>query len=130
MNSKKLFETEPNWGRRVKCKNRSADSLLQLQPRKGVEMLILTRRIGEKLVVGGNVTVTVLGIRGNQIRIGIDAPPEVKVHREEIFKKINAERKPPVLRDTKTSVLKERTNPVSKTRKTLVLKQKKKLVGL
>ena len=55
-------------------------------------MLILTRRVGEKLVIGENVIVTVLGVKGNQIRIGIDAPPEVQVHREEIFKRILAER--------------------------------------
>jgi carbon storage regulator len=55
-------------------------------------MLILTRRVGEKLVIGENVTVTVLGVKGNQIRIGIDAPPEVKVHREEIFQRILKER--------------------------------------
>ncbi|KAA9131906.1 carbon storage regulator CsrA [Marinihelvus fidelis] len=55
-------------------------------------MLILTRRVGEKLVIGENVTVTVLGVKGNQIRIGIDAPPDVQVHREEIFKRILAER--------------------------------------
>ena len=55
-------------------------------------MRILTRRVGEKLVIGENVTVTILGVKGNQIRIGIDAPPEVQVHREEIFQRIVKER--------------------------------------
>ena len=55
-------------------------------------MLILTRRVGEKLIIGENVTVTVLGVKGNQIRIGIEAPQEVQIHREEIFQRILAER--------------------------------------
>lgn len=55
-------------------------------------MLILTRRIGEKLIIGENVTVTVLGVKGRQIRIGIDAPRDVTVNREEIFQRIVKER--------------------------------------
>ena len=55
-------------------------------------MLVLTRRVGEKLVIGENVTVTVLGVKGNQIRIGIDAPRDVTVNREEIFQRILKER--------------------------------------
>ena len=55
-------------------------------------MLILTRRVGEKLVIGENVTVTILGVKGCQIRIGIEAPLDIPVHREEIFQRILKER--------------------------------------
>ena len=51
-------------------------------------MLILTRRVGESLMVGDEVTVTVLEVKGNQVRIGIDAPKHISVHREEIFNRI------------------------------------------
>ncbi|MGC1550625.1 MAG: carbon storage regulator CsrA [Rhodanobacter sp.] len=54
-------------------------------------MLILTRRVGETLMIGDEVTVTVLGVKGNQVRIGINAPKDVAVHREEIFNRIKGE---------------------------------------
>ncbi|MFN3712807.1 MAG: carbon storage regulator CsrA [Alcanivoracaceae bacterium] len=55
-------------------------------------MLILTRRVGETLMVGDEVTVTVLGVKGNQVRLGVNAPKEVAVHREEIYLRIQHEK--------------------------------------
>ena len=54
-------------------------------------MLILTRRVGETVMIGEDVTVTVLGVKGNQVRIGVSAPRDVAVHREEIFERIKRE---------------------------------------
>ncbi|MAT50312.1 MAG: carbon storage regulator [Porticoccaceae bacterium] len=55
-------------------------------------MLILTRRVGETLVVGDDITITVLGVKGNQVRLGVNAPKDVSVHREEIYQRIQQEK--------------------------------------
>jgi len=58
-------------------------------------MLILTRRVGESLMVGDDITVTVLGVKGNQVRIGVNAPRDVAVHREEIYERIQSDESQP-----------------------------------
>ena len=55
-------------------------------------MLILTRKVGETLVIGDEITITVLGVKGNQVRLGVNAPKEVAVHREEIYQRIQREK--------------------------------------
>ena len=57
-------------------------------------MLILTRNVGEKIKIGDDISLTILGVQGNQVRIGIEAPREVSVHREEIYNRIEAEKDP------------------------------------
>ncbi len=58
-------------------------------------MLILTRRIGETLMIGDDISITVLGVKGNQVRLGVNAPKDVAVHREEIYERIQKEKSEP-----------------------------------
>lgn len=75
-------------------------------------MLILTRRIGESLTIGEDIKITLLGIKGNQVRIGIDAPKDVEVHREEIYDKIKRETRKANLK-TSDSVLEKASRILS-----------------
>jgi carbon storage regulator len=68
------------------------EALEQTIPGRAMRMLILTRKVGESIQIGDEVTVTVLGVKGNQVRIGVDAPKDVAVFREEIFQRIKRER--------------------------------------
>ena len=68
----------------------SGTELIQLTGKERT-MLILTRRVGETVMIGNDITVTVLGVKGNQVRVGVNAPKEVAVHREEIYERIKRE---------------------------------------
>ena len=66
-------------------------------------MLILSRKLGESIVIGDDINITVLGVTGNQVRIGVDAPKSVAVHREEIYQRIAHESSPPTSRRNQES---------------------------
>lgn len=79
-------------------------------------MLILTRRVGETIMIGNDVTVTVLGVKGNQVRIGVNAPKETAVHREEIYERIKRETQSGIVRSNATHELPKGERPGHQTR--------------
>lgn len=90
-------------------------------------MLILTRRVGETIVIGDDVVVTVLGIKGNQVRIGINAPKDVSVHREEIYQRIQQEKNvTPATEEPAAAAPAATAVPVRKKRETKIDKSENK----
>lgn len=89
-------------------------------------MLILTRRVGETIVIGDDVIVTVLGIKGNQVRIGINAPKDVSVHREEIYQRIQQEKNTTPIKQEEQQPAPAATTTVKKKRESKVDKNENK----
>jgi len=87
-------------------------------------MLILTRRVGEVLMIGDDVVVTVLASRGNQVRIGIEAPKDTEVHREEIYYKAHPEKITPEVIDRQAAMTAHRNSSVPSQKKTTIIKKR------
>ena len=89
-----MYTPSPTLNRSVELRGNVAayfaTAIFELE-RKEQTMLILTRRVGETVMIGDSVTVTILGVKGNQVRVGVNAPKEIAVHREEIYERIKRE---------------------------------------